>query len=208
MTLVGQKCPPIGGLQFIQGDAFDPLEHGGPSIIEFWASWCGPCRVIFPHLSKIAQQRAEQGLRVVGISLDQEVSQLRAFVKSQGSNLIYAVAMDPTGQAQQLMTRAGISGIPCAFVVDRDGVIRYHGHPADPKFEAAVKEVCSGPAQQPKEQQPLPLITQSKEELMGLSVKELKRILEERKVSYAGLMEKGELADRIVEACSKTMYYA
>ncbi len=54
------------------------------------------------------------------------------------------VAVDPSGEAgQQLMAAAKVSGIPHAFVVDRDGVVRFGGHPMDPGFEAAIKKVCS-----------------------------------------------------------------
>lgn len=72
-----------GGLQFVKGDAFDVPGHGGPTVIELWASWCGPCRVMFPHLSKIAAQYADRGLRVVGISLEPDSPKLRSFVQSQ-----------------------------------------------------------------------------------------------------------------------------
>lgn len=83
MSLIGQKCPTIGGLQYVKGTGFDIPGHGGPTNIEFWASWCGPCRMVFPHLSKIAREYRDKGLRVVGVSLEADSPQMRKFVEGQ-----------------------------------------------------------------------------------------------------------------------------
>jgi thiol-disulfide isomerase/thioredoxin len=49
----------------------------GPMVIEFWASWCGPCRMAFPHLSDLQRKYKDKGLRVVGICLEDDVSAAR-----------------------------------------------------------------------------------------------------------------------------------
>ena len=70
------------------------------------------------------------------------------------------------------MEQAGAHGIPHAFIVDRVGTITYSGHPADPKFEAALQSAAASSAPAPeKEKLPLPLVTESYEELMGKSAK-------------------------------------
>ena len=70
----------------------------------------------------------------------------------------------------ELMDMAGAHGIPHAFIVDRSGSITYSGHPADPKFEAALQAAAA--ASVPVAQkQPLPLVTESYDELMGRSAK-------------------------------------
>ena len=62
------------------------------------------------------------------------------------SPALLQVVMDPYGRAGQvLMTAAHVSGIPHAFVVDDEGTVQHHGHPADPSFEAAVRKACPAP---------------------------------------------------------------
>ncbi|KAL4443316.1 hypothetical protein ABPG75_011053 [Micractinium tetrahymenae] len=225
MVLVGKPCPPITGLTFIKGEPVAIPSRDGPTVVEFWATWCGPCRVAFPHLSSLAQKHRGRGLVVVGVNMEQDTPQIRAFVAQQGSKMDYTVAVDATGQAAAaLMGAAQVSGIPHAFIIDSGGVVRHHGHPMEPRFAQMLDLVCSqaapassggGGAQAggsgsaaPKQQRQLPPITASREELMGRPVRELKQILEERGIGMAGLAEKGELADLILERCSRVTYYA
>lgn len=92
--------------------------------MELWAKWCGPCRQVFPHLTAIYKSRQGKGLSVVGVSIEDDPS-LDAFVAKEGDRMGYTVAVDQGGTAQQLMQRAGVSGIPHAFVVDRTGTIAH-----------------------------------------------------------------------------------
>jgi thiol-disulfide isomerase/thioredoxin len=66
---------------------------GSVTIIELWAQWCGPCRQVFPHLSRIYSQRKDKGLVVVGISVDDDPG-LAAFFEQQGDKMAYTVAVD------------------------------------------------------------------------------------------------------------------
>ena len=95
---------------------------GRVTVVELWAKWCGPCRQVFPHLTAIYRSRQDKGLSVVGVSIEDDPS-LPDFVKKEGDRMGYTVAVDRGGTAQQLMQRAGVSGIPHAFVVDRAGTI-------------------------------------------------------------------------------------
>ena len=80
------------------------------------------------------------------------------------------------------------------------------GHPAQPAFEAAIdKELQAAP--QPK-REALPLVSASNDELRSMSVKELKKILTDRKVSIAGLAEKQDLVDAVDKHCRSVTYYA
>lgn len=108
--------------------------------------------------------------------------------------------------AAELMTKAGAKGIPHAFIIDVNNAITYSGHPRDPGFEAALNKAAAAAAPK-REPEALPLITESKEELMSRSIKELKGMLSERGVSMAGLAEKADLVGKIMEACSTVTYY-
>ncbi len=78
----------------------------------------------------------------------------------------YPVGLSPT----ELMDKAGAHGIPHAFVINSGGIITYSGHPADPKFENALREAASGP-QPAREKEALPVITRTYEDLMTSSAK-------------------------------------
>jgi thiol-disulfide isomerase/thioredoxin len=97
---------------------------GKPAVLEFWASWCGPCRAAFPHLSDIARKHKDSGLVVVGINIEGDSSAVRKLVIDQGNKMDYLVAIDVAQQASnKLMGAAGVSGIPCAFILDHKGII-------------------------------------------------------------------------------------
>jgi thiol-disulfide isomerase/thioredoxin len=68
----------VGGLAYLKGE---PLANvptkTGPMVIEFWASWCGPCRMAFPHLSELQRKYKDKGLVVLGISLEEDSPQTR-----------------------------------------------------------------------------------------------------------------------------------
>lgn len=79
------------------------------------------------------------------------------------------------------------------------------GHPAEPSFEQAIDQALSAGQEQAREA--LPQVTASKEELAAMGVKDLKAILDERKLSYAGITEKSELVDLIDSQCRSITYY-
>jgi len=204
-VLVGKTCPsfPKSQLQWLKGEPTDVPVPGKPCVIELWATWCGPCRQIFPHLSKIQGEYAAKGLRVVGISVEELGGELQQFVDYQSGKMDYTVACsDRVGGA--LMQAAGVSGIPHSFVVDSEGVIQFSGHPGNPSFAAAVRKVMTT-ATAPKA---LPLVTASREELAAMPVRTLKTILQERNLSVAGLAEKRDLVDRILSDCTTQTYFA
>lgn len=199
--VVGTKCPEITGLDFLKGSAPSvPPKDGSPAIIEMWASWCGPCRQVFPHLSDIARKHRDRRLTVVGVT--SEARSVGSFVDQMGSGMDYVVARDAAGDCQRkLAGPAGVRGIPHAFVVAGDRTILYSGHPMDPKFDAAVEKAVAE-AKPAKVKVALVPVSSTREELLGRSVRELKAILTERGLSLAGLAEKGDIVDRILELCT------
>ena len=172
-------------------------------VLEFWASCCGPCRAAFPHLSDIARKHKDSGLVVIGMNIEGDSPAVRKLVDDQGTKMDYTVAIDVGQQASnRLMGAAGVSGIPCAFIVDAQSVIRHYGHPMDPKFSQMVSTVVNEAKAAAAKAAPI-TVTQSKEELEGMPVKELKAILNSWNVSFADLNEKSELVERILERCRR-----
>ena len=88
-------------------------------LLDFWASWCGPCRVETPHLIELQKKYGERGLQIIGVSMDDSPDPARAFYQQFRMN--YPVVM---GNAKTGELYGGVLGLPIAFLVDRDGRIK------------------------------------------------------------------------------------
>src|SRR5690242_16512330 len=66
---LGDAAPTLTVSTWIKGDKFDKFEPGKTYVIEFWATWCGPCRVSIPHLTELAHKYKDQGVRVLGVDV-------------------------------------------------------------------------------------------------------------------------------------------
>ncbi len=147
---VGDATPALDGLDFVQGSIED-LSASGTKVlvVEFWATWCGPCLRSIPHINELYQSYKDQGLVVVGVS-DENRSKVEPFVKKRGSEMSYPVAVDGEKKVNEaFMTASGQKGIPCAFVTtvqsgQTTGKVVYIGHPMAPEFETAVRLSLTG----------------------------------------------------------------
>jgi thiol-disulfide isomerase/thioredoxin len=88
--------------------------------VEFWASWCGSCAESFPFLDRLERELGGQGLRVLGINVDEEPDDARAFLARHAVG--FAQAADPSGHCPR---RFGVEAMPAGYLVDREGVVRY-----------------------------------------------------------------------------------
>jgi len=160
---------------------------------------------MFPHLTDLQRKNKARGLRVVGVTNEQNSPKLQQFVNEMGYGMDYTVAVDADGELEQKLSGpAGVRGIPHAFVVDSQGTVKYSGHPAQPQFQSEVDRALD--AAKPA-QVALPLIASSREELMALPLKEIKKILTDRKIRTDDIYEKGEFVSRILDRCANTTYY-
>lgn len=95
--------------------------RGKVVLVDFWATWCGPCVASIPHLKELHEQYAEQGLVVIGHT-DGSSRGLDAFLKQK--EIPYIITVGPN-----IGDDWGVSGIPHAFLVDVDGTVAWEGHP-------------------------------------------------------------------------------
>lgn len=94
--------------------------RGKVVYLDFWASWCKPCRDAMPALNKLYEQYQDQGLVVIGVNLDTETEWAKAFLKKMGVS--YPIVTDPRGATP---TTFGLRRMPTAFLLGRDGRVRY-----------------------------------------------------------------------------------
>lgn len=120
------------------------FKDGQVYVVEFWATWCGPCIASMPHISQLQQEYLDRGVTVVSVS-DESLDVVSEFLErevrgkknAEGEPLTYAeltanycLTSDPDGSVNKdYMRAANQNGIPCAFIVGKDGRIDWIGHP-------------------------------------------------------------------------------
>lgn len=139
---VGDEAPKLDIERWVDGDEHAELEQGNVYIIEFWATWCAPCRKAIPFLSYLQKTYADDGLVIIGVS-DEKPETVQQFVQQNPTLFSYTVAVDNKENTKRSwMQAAGREGFPTMFIVDRNGKIQYIGHPqGDDSIEWIVQLV-------------------------------------------------------------------
>jgi thiol-disulfide isomerase/thioredoxin len=140
---VGDAAPKLSVNHFVKGDEIKDLQKGHVYVVEFWATWCAPCRKSIPHLSELQEEYRDE-VTIIGVS-DEELKVVRPFVSRMGSEMNYTVAVDSDDRmGRQWMKAAKQDGIPCAFIIDRELRIAFIGHPLSQSFETVLSLVVQG----------------------------------------------------------------
>jgi cytochrome c biogenesis protein CcmG/thiol:disulfide interchange protein DsbE len=111
--------------------------RGKVVVLNFWATWCPPCRREIPDFIDLQREYGSRGVQIVGIALD-EPEKVQAFARQNGMN--YPVLL---GSDEISMKYGGIEGIPTTFIIDKDGKIvnRFEGFRPREVFEAEIKQL-------------------------------------------------------------------
>jgi len=135
---VGDPAPAIQAGAWIQGEPVTGFAPDKVYLIEFWATWCGPCVQSIPHLNEIAAAYDGKGLVVIGQNISEpDESRVKPFVEKMGDKMTYRVALDDKSRmekgamATMWLKASGATGIPVAFLVGKDGKIAWIGHPME-----------------------------------------------------------------------------
>jgi S1-C subfamily serine protease/thiol-disulfide isomerase/thioredoxin len=141
----GDPAAPLHVAQWIKGDPVDLATGTGKTVyvVEFWATWCPPCRESIPHLSKLQAKFKDKGVVFVGIS-DEKQQKVEPFVKKMGAKMEYAVGLDDNKQTSDAyMSAYHQDGIPTAFVIDKTGAVVWAGHPME-DLSKVIEQVLAG----------------------------------------------------------------
>jgi len=109
-------------------------------VIDFWATWCGPCMAEAGHMVELNQKYAPQGLQMIGVSLDDNAGALKNIVKEK--NFTWPQYFDGRGWQNKYAQMFGVDSIPRTFIVGPDGAVLWTGHPGaiDEPLASAFKE--------------------------------------------------------------------
>ncbi len=91
-------------------------QRGKVIYLDFWASWCSPCRESFPWMNTLQEKYGEQGLKIIAVNLDKDRSETQAFIAAMPPR--FTIAYDPEGG---LAERYGVMGMPSSYLIDRNG---------------------------------------------------------------------------------------
>ncbi len=105
-------------------------------FIDFWATWCGPCVAAFPALKATYDKYHDQGLEVIGISLDEDKEALEKFLKKRGAT--WPQYFDGKSWQNQISFRFGINAVPTLWIIDKKGILRSTNHHDDEEGLSAI----------------------------------------------------------------------
>ncbi len=107
-------------------------------LVDFWASWCAPCKQSFPALEELHQRYRDRGLTIVAVNVDEARPNLERFLKK--SPVTFTIVRDA---AQKLVARTAVTTMPSSFLVDRHGKVRFvhSGYRGDKTKEEYAHEI-------------------------------------------------------------------
>ncbi len=133
----GKPAPDFTGKDIRTGRAVTLSKlYGKVVLIDFWASWCAPCRRSIPHLLGINKKYKNKKFVMIGINLDRKKADAMKMIREKKMNFLILYGYQNN---QQISGKYMVRGIPSTVLIDKKGIIRYNGHPSGLKAEEIAK---------------------------------------------------------------------
>lgn len=138
---VGQSMPKLS--QLLPGSTL-PNTSGKVVLVDFWASWCGPCKASFPALNRLHDKYASKGLVIIGVGVDDDAAKYKEFSGKMGAK--FSIAHDSAHKAADFF---GPPSMPSSYLTDRKGVIRYvhtgfRGAKTEAEYTTEIEALLAG----------------------------------------------------------------
>lgn len=147
----GDKAPELKIASYVKGTPVSEFEAGTAYMVDFWATWCGPCIAAMPHMTKLQETYQDDNFELIGVSIwerqqgDELIDHVTSWVEKRDDKMGYTVAIDDNGaMAESWMKASGQQGIPTAMLVDREGRIAWIGYGNEPTLDTALEAVING----------------------------------------------------------------
>jgi thiol-disulfide isomerase/thioredoxin len=148
---LGEEFPNFTARDAVTGEPISLRDlRGSVVLVDFWASWCGPCRRELPHVKRVYEKYRDQGLEIVGISLDSSEDRFRSFVRS--NEMDWHHVMEGDGWRTRLALQYGVNSIPRMYLLDANGVCvaeRVRGRSLEAAVQRALATVAAVPDELP-----------------------------------------------------------
>jgi thiol-disulfide isomerase/thioredoxin len=147
---VGDTAPEISIDHWVKGDPIEGFDEGKVYVMEFWATWCGPCVTSMPHLSAL-QDTYGDAVKIIGVSSEKELETVTNFLDQTNKKddllnterMRYTVTVDPDrSTSRAYMEASGQRGIPTAFIIDANGTVAWIGHPM--RMDEPLEQIVNG----------------------------------------------------------------
>ncbi len=141
---VGDTFPPLASVELVKLAGGDlPATAGNVVLVDFWASWCAPCKASFPMIAKLHQEYAPRGLVIAAVGIDEKASAAVAFVKKLAPP--FPTLHDRT---QQLVQKVAVPTMPTSYLIGRDGRVRfvhegYHGDATEREIRHEIEKLLA-----------------------------------------------------------------
>lgn len=145
-TRIHKPAPPIN-ISLYNGGGISPERYAGkPLVVNFWASWCGPCRQEAPLFERLWREYGERGVVFIGVNIQDAHADARAYLSEFG--MTYPNGYDEGGR---ISVDYGVIGIPVTFFINREGVVerRWVGAVREAKLRLWIDELARGATPSP-----------------------------------------------------------
>jgi len=141
---VGDKFPLLDPSTLVGGTP--PATEGQITLVDFWASWCAPCKMSFPRYAQLYAKYQAQGLVIVAVSADENQSAFDAFVKKESPP--FATLRDKT---HKLVSQVKVPAMPTCYLLSRDGRVRFihqgfHGTTTEEDIRREIESLLAEPS--------------------------------------------------------------